>query len=246
MATKRCLYISTFGPGNAPPYNAAEAIFNTLVGPVFRIDFPEFEVVRYHSESVHGSISERLLEDVLTADLVIADLTELTSNGFYELGARHATNLPTVLLAQMGHPLPFDHKDFRFVTYFYKGTDDEVEHQAREALIGTIKDALNTTPAAPGVPARKTSPREIRSTMASRIQEAADAIQSLRINSAGDVVASLHQIASDLEAMEDEKTPSGIREASEKVLHILSRVADQLATVRGSRIELHPVPKTPS
>jgi hypothetical protein len=124
MATKRCLYISTFGPGSAPTHNAAEAIYNTLVAPVFRIDFPEFEIIRYHAESVRGSISERVLNDVLTADLVIADLTELTSNGFYELGVRHSTGLPTVLLAQVGHPLPFDHKDFRFVNYLNKGSDD--------------------------------------------------------------------------------------------------------------------------
>ena len=238
MATKRCLYISTFGPGNAPPHNAAEAIYDRLVAPVFRIDFPEFEITRYHSEFVHGPISERVLDTVLTADLVIADLTELTSNGFYELGVRHATGLPTILMAQVGHPLPFDHKDFRFVTYFNKGTDDEVEQRSREALIDAIKGALNTTTDPSGVtmPDRKTSPRENRYALASRIQEAADAVQSLRINSASDVVASLHQLASDLEAMEDEKTPSGIKEASEKVLKILSRVADQLATVRGSRI----------
>jgi hypothetical protein len=238
MALKRCLYISTFGPGNAPTHNAAEAAYNTLVAPVFRIDFPEFEIIRYHSESVHGSISEQVLNDVLTADLVIAELTELTSNGFYELGVRHSTGLPTVLLAQVGHPLPFDHKDFRFVTYLNKGTDDEVEQRTREALIEAVNSALQTASAAPGLsfPATKTSPRETRHELAARIQESADALQSLRINSVGDIVASLQKIAADLEAVEDEKTPSAMKEAGEKVLKILSQIADQLATVKGSQI----------
>jgi hypothetical protein len=238
MALKRCLYISTFGPGNAPTHNAAEAAYNALVAPVFRIDFPEFEIVRYHSESVHGSISERLLNDVLTADLVIADLTELTANGFYELGVRHSTGLPTVLLAQVGHPLPFDHKDFRFVTYLTKGTDDEVEQRTREALIEAVNSALQTVSATPGtnVPTKTTSPRETRHELATRIQESADVLQSLRINSAAEIVASLHKIATDLEAVEDEKTPSALKETGEKVLKILSRIADQLATVKGSRI----------
>jgi hypothetical protein len=238
MAVQRCLYISTFGPGNAPTHNAAEAAYNTLVAPVFRIDFPEFEVIRYHSESVHGSISERVLNDVLTADLVIADLTELTSNGFYELGVRHATGLPTVLLAQVGHPLPFDHKDYRFVTYLNKGSDDEVDQRTREALIEAVNSALQTVSPTPGlrIPTQKTSPREIRHELAARIQESADALQSLRINSVGDIVASLQKIAADLEAVEDEKTPSAMKEAGEKVLKILSRIADQLATVKGSRI----------
>jgi len=71
---------------------------------------------------------------------------------------------------------------------------------------------------------------------ASTLQEAADTIQSLRINSGGDVVASLQKIAADLEAIEDEKTPSAMKEAGEKVLKVLSRIAGQLATVKGSRI----------
>jgi hypothetical protein len=238
MAVKRCLYISTFGPGNAPTHNTAEAIYNTLVAPVFRIDFPEFEIIRYHSELIHGSISERVLNDVLTADLVIADLTELTSNAFYELGMRHSTGLPTVLLAQVGHPLPFDHKDFRFVTYLNKGTDDEVEQRTREALIEAINSALQTSFATPGpsLPAKKATPRETRHELATRIQESADTLQSLRINSVGDIVASLQKIAADLEAAEEEKTPSAMKEAGEKVLKLLSRIADQLATVRGSRV----------
>jgi hypothetical protein len=205
---------------------------------VFHIDFPEFEVIRYHSESVHGSISEQILNDVLTADLVIADLTELTSNGFYELGVRHSTGLPTVLLAQVGHPLPFDHKDYRFVTYLNKGTDDEVDQRTRETLIEAVNSALQAASATPGsgLPANRISPRATRHELATRIQESADALQALRINSAAEIVASLHKIAADLEIAEDETTPSAMQEAGEKVLKILSRIADQVATVKGSRI----------
>jgi hypothetical protein len=238
MTTKRCLYISTFGPKSAPQNNAAEAVFNVLVAPVFRLDFPDFEIVRYNSELIHGSINERILEDIQTADLVLADLTELTSNGFYELGVRHATGLPTVLLAQTGHPLPFDHKDYRFVVYSYRATDDEVEQRTREALIEAVHGALQTASPTPGsgLPANKTSPRETRHELATRIQESADALQSLRINSAAEIVASLHKIAADLETVEDEKTPPAMKDAGEKVLKILSRIADQLATVKGSRV----------
>jgi RNA polymerase-interacting CarD/CdnL/TRCF family regulator len=237
MATKRCLYISTFGPKNAPQNNAAEAIFNVLVAPVFRIDFPDFEIVRYNSEIIHGQIDAQILEDIQTADLVVADLTELTQNGFYELGVRHATGLPTVLLAQTGHAIPFDMKDFRFVIYSYKATDDELEQRTREALIESVRSALQSpsTPGA-GLPANKATPSETRHELVARIQESADALQSLRINSAAEIVASLHKIATDLEAVQDDKTPSAMKEAGEKVLKILSRIADQLATVRGSRI----------
>jgi nucleoside 2-deoxyribosyltransferase len=233
MATKRCLYISTFGPQSAPHNNAAEAIFKVLVAPVFRLDFPDFELVRYNSELIHGAINDQILEDLQTADLVVADLTELTPSGFYELGVRHATGLPTVLLAQTGHSLPFDHKDFRFVVYSYRATDDEVEQRTRGALIESIKGALNRAPA---LDLPTISSREARNELAARVQEAAEAIQALRINSTSDVVASLEQIANDLDKVDDKQTPSAMHEAGEKLLKIISRVADQLATVRGSRI----------
>jgi hypothetical protein len=167
--------------------------------------------------------------------LVIADLTELTSNGFYELGLRHATGLPTVLLAQAGHALPFDHKDFRFVIYSYRATDDELEQRTREALIEAVRGALNATPNL-NFPAQTKTSREMRSELASRVQEAAEAIQALRINSTSDVVASLEQIANELEEVNEDRTPTALKDAGEKLLKILSRVADQLATVRGSRI----------
>ncbi|MFK4488875.1 hypothetical protein [Bradyrhizobium sp. USDA 336] len=233
MATKRCLYISTFGPKSAPHNNAAEAVFNVLVAPVFRIDFPEFEIIRYNSDVIHGSINEHILQDVLTADLVVADLTELSPNGFYELGVRHATALPTVLLAQTGHAIPFDQKDFRFVTYSYRATDDELEQRTREALIEAVRGALNGEPT-PDLPSK--SSREMLDELSARVQEAAEAIQALRINSTSDVVASLEQIAKDLDRVDDKQTPSAMKEAGEKLLKIISRVADQLATVRGSRI----------
>ena len=83
---------------------------------------------------------------------------------------------------------------------------------------------------------QRSTPRETRYELASRIEEAADAIQALRINSAGEAVASLRKIASELQAIEDEKTHSAAKDAGEKVLKVLSRIADQLATVKGSRI----------
>jgi len=178
------------------------------------------------------------MEHILSADLVIADLTELNSSGFYELGMRHAAQLPTILMAQAGHPLPFDQKDLRFVVYQYDGTDDETEQRTREVLTEAIRDVLQTALTGPGsrFPTQKTSPRETRHELATRIQEAAETLQSLRLNSAGDIVASLQKIATDLDGIEDETTQPAIREAGEKVLKVLSRIADQLSTVRGSRI----------
>lgn len=237
MAAKSCVYLSTLGIKDAPPTNGSEVVFETLVAPVME-SFPNFEITHFQSFRESGSIDQAFMELVLAADLVIADLTDLTSDGFYELGARHATKLPTILLAQDVGRILFDIKDYRFVVYPYEATDDETEQRAREALAEAIRDVLETLPTPPGstLPGTAITPRETRQQLASRIHEAADSLRTLRINSAADVVASLDKIATELESIEDEETPSATRDAGEKVLKILSRIADQLATVKDSRI----------
>lgn len=237
MAEKSCIYLSMLGRGDSPPNHGAEVVFETLVAPVME-SFPEFDLTHYQYESEPGSINRTFVDIVLSADLVIADLTELQPSGFYELGIRHAAQLPTVLLTQTDRLAPFSHKDFRFVVYEYRTRDDELEQRTREALTEAIRDLLQSGPRVPGInlPAKKISPRETRQELVARINEAADAIQSLRINSAGNIVALLQSIAADLEAVEDDKTSSAMREAGEKVLKVLSRIADQLSTVKGARI----------
>lgn len=212
MAAKSCVYLSTLGIKDAPPTNGSEVVFETLVAPVME-SFPNFEITHFQSFRERGSIDQAFMELVLAADLVIADLTDLTSDGFYELGARHATKLPTILLAQDGGRILFDRKDYRFVVYPYEATDDETEQRAREALAEAIRDVLETLPTPPGstLPGTAITPRETRHQLASRIHEAAASLRTLRINSAADVVASLDKIATDLESIEDEETPSAMR-----------------------------------
>jgi hypothetical protein len=42
------------------------------------------------------------------ASVIVAESRLLNANVFYELGYAHATDKPTILLAERGHPLPFD------------------------------------------------------------------------------------------------------------------------------------------
>jgi hypothetical protein len=84
----------------------------------------------------------------------------------------------------------------------------------------------------------KGSSRERRTQLAERIDEAAEVIRLLRINSVGDTVAELNAIANELRAAADEETPSALREAGNNVLRVLSKIADQLSSVRGSRIAI--------
>jgi hypothetical protein len=49
--------------------------------------------------------------------VVIAEITPLNANVFYELGFADALNNPLVILAQAGTKLPFDIQGYRVVFY---------------------------------------------------------------------------------------------------------------------------------
>jgi hypothetical protein len=55
-----------------------------------------------------GLIVDDVIRRLRSADLVVADLTGLSPNVFYELGRRHEVGGDTILIALRGTMLPFD------------------------------------------------------------------------------------------------------------------------------------------
>lgn len=188
-----------------------------------------------------GSISAQLLDEILSADLVIADLTELSPSGYYQLGVRHSSSLPTVLMADQDYVIAVAAHEFQLLRYqFERSPSTAGAPETIDRLVALIREALDTQPrsaGAPYMPVKKT-PAERRYELAERIAETAEIIRLLRINSAGEAVSELVAIAEELKAVEDEKTPSALKEAADKFLNVLFRILDQLATVRGSRMAI--------
>jgi len=65
-------------------------------------------VKRADEDSDPGMIGDRMISDVINAELIVADLTDLNPNAFYELGIRHSTEKPMIHIARSGTDLPFD------------------------------------------------------------------------------------------------------------------------------------------
>ena len=64
-----------------------------------------------------GSISRDIIEGILDADIIIADLTIKNANVFYELGIAHATGNKTIMTAQSNDDVPFDIANYRVIFY---------------------------------------------------------------------------------------------------------------------------------
>lgn len=102
-------------------------------------------------EIVHsGLIDVPMYEQLLKADVVVADLSTSNKNAFYELGVRHALRpYTTVVIAEDGiKTFPFDVNHVAVRQYHHLGEDIGFEEvmRFREALTKAIKEIMDKTP----------------------------------------------------------------------------------------------------
>jgi tetratricopeptide (TPR) repeat protein len=87
-----------------------------------------------------GNIRTDMFEQLLIADLVIADISIHNANAFYELGIRHAfRDKRTFLIKSKGDEVPFDLKTDRYMSY-----DSENPAPSLPLLIQALKATLDS------------------------------------------------------------------------------------------------------
>ena len=94
-----------------------------------------------------GNIREDMFRELVTADLVVADLSIHNANVFYELGIRHGVrpNATFLLRAKSDRKYPFDLQTDRYLTY--DGTKPEASVDAlAEALDATLNSGRKDSP----------------------------------------------------------------------------------------------------
>lgn len=64
-----------------------------------------------------GSITRDIVEGILDADILIADLSGRNPNVFYELGIAHSAGNKTIMTAQSMDDVPFDIANYRVLIY---------------------------------------------------------------------------------------------------------------------------------
>jgi hypothetical protein len=112
------------------PYNT---LYEEVISPVCVGE--GFKAVRADEFSGPGIIIEDIVQSIRDASVVIAEITPVNANVFYELGYAHATAKPTILLAERGQTLPFDVSGWRCVFYDNTiGGKSHVEDELRRHL----------------------------------------------------------------------------------------------------------------
>jgi hypothetical protein len=132
-----CFVIGPIGKELSPERKHSDLLLNAVIKQVLQKDEFGYVVKRADEDADPGMIGDRVVSDIINADLVVADLTDLNPNAFYELGIRHSTEEPTIHVARMGTALPFDTVAHR--TIFVDLTDWHSIEQARERLANSAR-----------------------------------------------------------------------------------------------------------
>jgi hypothetical protein len=99
---------------------------------------------RVDESKLVGSITTDIINKILDADFIIADLTLSIANVFYELGFAHTARKPVILTTQEKRGnLPFDIRPLRVIKY--KQTPDGIAEMVGE-LKEVIRVLLETPP----------------------------------------------------------------------------------------------------
>ena len=97
-ATKLCYVIMPFSDTDSCRAGQWTMIFNGLIKPAVEEAGLGYTCVR--SKARTGNIIKKIVQDLYSANVVIADLTDKKPNVFYELGVRHTLRHRTILIAQ--------------------------------------------------------------------------------------------------------------------------------------------------
>ena len=170
------------------------------------IEAAGFECYRADELRTNALIDQVMYDQLLDADLVVADVTTLNFNAAYELGVRHALRpYSTLVVGEKGMNFPFDVNHIYIHTYKHLGEDigrreakrfqDELKQLAQKAVSKQDKDSpvytfLNRLPENGYIGVAKESPKpeQITSTIASLNELTDQAKTAMRENRFTDAV----------------------------------------------------------
>ena len=113
--------------------------YNRIIKPV--LEFYNLDYIRADEIMMAEMIDDSLYNFLLSADLVIADITTLNPNALYELGVRYALKpYSTIIIGSDDTIIPFDLSHLRVFKYKHNGF--EISNDECKKLITTLKGVI--------------------------------------------------------------------------------------------------------
>ena len=139
MDKKLIFVITPIGEKNSEKFKKYDAVFKTMIKPAVDNVDSSFKILRADHISQPGSFIKDILEHIQNAYIVIANLTDLNPNVFYELGVRHAISNRTIMITEDINSLPSDLKEYRAIPYYPDITTIE---EFKENLENTLNEII--------------------------------------------------------------------------------------------------------
>lgn len=132
---KICFVISPIGEEGSETRTRSDQILKHIITqPVLQLGY---EVIRADKISEPGIITTQIIEYIVDAELVIADLTDHNPNVFYELAIRHAMRKPLVQMIRKGDVIPFDVAATRVIQFDLHNLDSVAA--AKEEILSQVR-----------------------------------------------------------------------------------------------------------
>ena len=132
---KQCFVISPIGEPDSETRKRSDQVLKHVVRPA--ANSCGYKAVRADEIDKPGIITSQVIQHVVNADLVVADLTERNPNVFYELAIRHALKKPLVQIIRKGEAIPFDVAATR--TIYVDHQDLDSVEAAKNEIVEQIK-----------------------------------------------------------------------------------------------------------
>lgn len=147
---EECFFIAPIGKEGSPVRNRSDGVRDFVVKPAAAE--LGLATVRADDLAKPGQITLQVIEHVLRAKGVVADLTGANANVFYELAVRHTAQLPVVLIAaeEEIERLPFDIAQMRVIPLNHQDlasaarAKEQITQHLREALAGAVDSPIAT------------------------------------------------------------------------------------------------------
>ena len=116
-------------------------IFENLFKPAVEEGNLDLECRR--SAPTRGSLISGIVNDLRTAHVVIADLTDRNANVFYEMGVRHSLSNRSIMVAQRSGDIPSDLRGYAYHIYDWRNEERLSEFKAKMQNLLVEVDGLD-------------------------------------------------------------------------------------------------------
>lgn len=140
---KICFVIAPIGEVGSDTRTQSDQVLNYVIRPI--VESRGYRAIRADEISEPGIITSQIIQHVVDAALVIADLSGQNPNVYYELAVRHAIQKPFIQIIRKGESIPFDVSGTR--TVFIDTRDLDSVEEAKQAIqeqVATIESGTTS------------------------------------------------------------------------------------------------------